>query len=135
MSMSMAASAVGARPDYEYCPGSSENTVHPATIMLPLHRAAAGPRPRTGSVIEEIATTFIARIAEAEREGRLGGVEGLKLSLAGAEALGVGVASKGAAVGGEAVPRDQNRVGLPTSMSPWSVEIVTGTVPMRPSQK
>jgi hypothetical protein len=35
--------------------------------------------------LEEIRDNLIARIAEAEREGWLGEVEGLKVSLAGAE--------------------------------------------------
>ncbi|MER5320504.1 hypothetical protein [Streptosporangium roseum] len=35
--------------------------------------------------MEEIRDNLVARIAEAEREGRLGEVEGLQVSLAGAE--------------------------------------------------
>lgn len=35
--------------------------------------------------MEEIRDNLVARIAEAEREGRLGEVEGLKVSIVGAE--------------------------------------------------
>jgi hypothetical protein len=44
-------------------------------------RADPAQRPR----IEEIRANLLARIAEPEREGWLGEVEGLKVSLAGAE--------------------------------------------------
>jgi hypothetical protein len=47
----------------------------------PLH----WPSPDQRSRIVEIRDNLIARITEAEREGRLGEVEGLKVSLAGAE--------------------------------------------------
>ena len=41
-------------------------------------------RPRSAGPLAEIRDNLIARIAEAEREGWLGEVEGLKISLAGA---------------------------------------------------
>ncbi|MEV5510852.1 hypothetical protein [Streptomyces orinoci] len=43
------------------------------------------PDPVQRGRLEEIRDNLIARIAEAEREGRLGEVEGLSVSLAGAE--------------------------------------------------
>jgi hypothetical protein len=43
------------------------------------------PDPAQRTRIAEILDNLIARIAEAEREGWLGEVEGLKVSLAGAE--------------------------------------------------
>ncbi|MFI9596716.1 hypothetical protein [Nonomuraea sp. NPDC052265] len=43
------------------------------------------PDPAQCGRLEEIRDNLIARIAEAEREGRLGEVEGLQVSLAGAE--------------------------------------------------
>jgi hypothetical protein len=43
------------------------------------------PDPAQRGRLEEIRDNLIARIAEAEREGWLGEVEGLKVSLAGAE--------------------------------------------------
>ncbi|MFG2595007.1 hypothetical protein [Streptomyces sp. NPDC048462] len=43
------------------------------------------PDPAQHARIEEIRDNLIARIAEAEREGWLGEVEGLRVSLAGAE--------------------------------------------------
>ena len=43
------------------------------------------PDPAQRVRLEEIRDNLIARIAEAEREGWLGEVEGLKVSLAGAE--------------------------------------------------
>lgn len=48
-------------------------------------RALLRPDPVQRTRLEEIRHTLIARIAEAEREGRLGEVEGLQVSLAGAE--------------------------------------------------
>ncbi|WP_327586842.1 site-specific integrase [Nonomuraea sp. NBC_00507] len=50
-------------------------------LRCPLHWPSTDHRPR----IAEIRDNLIARIAEAEREGWLGEVEGLKVSLAGAE--------------------------------------------------
>jgi integrase len=50
-------------------------------LRCSLLRADPAQRPR----IEEIRANLLARIAEAEREGWLGEVEGLKVSLAGAE--------------------------------------------------
>jgi hypothetical protein len=50
-------------------------------LRCPLHWPSPDQRPR----IAEIRDNLIARIAEAEREGWLGEVEGLKVSLAGAE--------------------------------------------------
>ncbi|MFB7853543.1 hypothetical protein ACFC34_42070 [Streptomyces sp. NPDC056053] len=43
------------------------------------------PDPAQRARIEEIRDNLVARIAEAEREGWLGEIEGLKVSLAGAE--------------------------------------------------
>ncbi|MFD0449221.1 integrase [Streptomyces indonesiensis] len=43
------------------------------------------PDPAQRSRLEEIRDNLVARIAEAEREGWLGEVEGLRVSLAGAE--------------------------------------------------
>jgi hypothetical protein len=56
--------------------------VHPRTCLHPLPHALARPaqRPR----IAEIRDNLIARIGEAEREGWLGEIEGLKISLTGA---------------------------------------------------
>jgi hypothetical protein len=50
-------------------------------VRCALLRADPAQRPR----LEEIRDNLHARIAEAEREGWLGEVEGLKVSLAGAE--------------------------------------------------
>jgi integrase len=50
-------------------------------LRCPLHWPSPGQRPR----IAEIRDNLITRIAEAQREGWLGEVEGLKISLAGAE--------------------------------------------------
>ncbi|MEV0027305.1 hypothetical protein AB0H45_34985 [Streptomyces atroolivaceus] len=50
-----------------------------------LRCALLRPDPDQRSRIEKIRDNLIARIAEAEREGWLGEVEGLKVSLAGAE--------------------------------------------------
>ena len=47
--------------------------------------APAAVDPAQRDRLEEIRGNLIARIAEAEREGWLGEVEGLKVSLAGAE--------------------------------------------------
>jgi hypothetical protein len=45
----------------------------------------SGPTPPNAAAWWRSATTFHARIAEAEREGWLGEVEGLRVSLVGAE--------------------------------------------------
>ncbi len=57
--------------------------LHPRTRLHPLPDALARPRPTAPLV--EIRDNLTARIAEAEREGWLGEVEGLQVSLAGAE--------------------------------------------------
>jgi hypothetical protein len=57
--------------------------VHPRAQLLrcPLLRPSPGQRPR----ITEIRANLLDRIAEAEQQGWAGEVEGLKVSLAGAE--------------------------------------------------
>jgi Phage integrase family len=52
-----------------------------ACLRCPMHWPDPAQRPR----IAEIRDNIVARIAEAEREGWLGEVEGLKVSIAGAE--------------------------------------------------
>ena len=47
--------------------------------------ACTGRTPPSGPASPRSATTSLDRIAEAEREGWLGEIEGLKVSLAGAE--------------------------------------------------
>ena len=59
------------------------DALHPRACLRPLRIALARPAQRTGSL--EIRDNLKARIAEAEREGWLGEVEGLQVSLAGAE--------------------------------------------------
>lgn len=49
--------------------------------MCPLLASPTRPNAR----LEEIRDNLLARIAEAEREGWLGEIEGLRISLAGAE--------------------------------------------------
>ena len=59
------------------------HALHPRARLHPLPAAAARPR-RNAHRLAEIRDNLAARIAEAEREGWLGEVEGLKVSLAGA---------------------------------------------------
>ncbi|MFF4082583.1 hypothetical protein ACFYZN_24680 [Streptomyces sp. NPDC001777] len=54
-----------------------------STLVSDVH--SPRPDPAQRARIEEIRDNLVARIAEAEREGWLGEVEGLKVSLAGAE--------------------------------------------------
>jgi hypothetical protein len=55
--------------------------VHEHSLRCSMH----WPDPAQRSRIAEIRGNLVARIAEAEREGWLGEVEGLKISLAGAD--------------------------------------------------
>ena len=57
--------------------------MHPRTRLCPLRTAVARSQPTTPPF--EIRDNLTARIAEAEREGWLGEVEGLQVSLAAAE--------------------------------------------------
>ena len=58
---------------------------HPASTSTPASDARSSADPAQRARLEEIRDNLHARIAEAEREGWLGEVEGLKVSLAGAE--------------------------------------------------
>lgn len=56
-----------------------------STLQLSLRCSLLRPDPAQRARLEEIRDNLVARIAEAEREGWLGEVEWLKMSLAGAE--------------------------------------------------
>src|SRR5688572_6612974 len=56
--------------------------LHPRTLMPTL--PAPTPRPSSRARLEEIRDNLLARIDEARREGWLGEVDGLHVSLAGA---------------------------------------------------
>jgi len=74
-----------------------------ACIRCPMLWPDPGQRPR----ISEIRDNLIARISEAEREGWLGEIEGLKISLAGAD-------DKLAQIDRRSNPTNQVDLGMPT---------------------
>ena len=57
-----------------------QHSLHPRTCLFAMQHALARPRP--AAPVAEYRDNLIARIAEAEREGWLGEIEGLKISLA-----------------------------------------------------
>ena len=93
-----------------------------ACIRCPMLWPDPAQRPR----LVEIRDNLIARIAEAEREGWLGEVEGLKVSLAGAE-------DKLAQTDRRARNHTAVDLGIPTVTKPGEHEL-TARIPSRPDQ-
>ncbi len=66
------------------CQGSRHRPTKISSVKPASGARCSGPSPPSGPASTEIRGNLIARISEAEREGWLGEVEGLKISLAGA---------------------------------------------------